>query len=247
MDRIAEDRAVELLAEAQASGVRLKDFPSASSPQNPAEAHAIQDRVVAKLGKTIAGWKVASTAEGVAMYGAIYKEDVFADGAEVSKAHYPLMGIEGEVAFRFAADVPKGGALSREELERVLTPFPAIEIVASRFLNYEGTPSIVRLADRMSNGGIVIGRAAGKPERLDRLQVKLTRDGKTLLDQVGGHSRGDPLLPALEFVNSVRAKHGFAAGQFITAGTFTGMIEGDVGQRWSVAFAGLGEASVRIV
>ena len=154
---------------------------------------------------------------------------------------HSLSAIEGEVAFRFTVDLPKGGAISREDLERALEPFPVIEIVASRFADYEGTPSLVRLADRMSNGGIVLGRAVGKPERLDRLSLKLVRDGETVLDQVGGHPRGDPFLPVLEFVNLVRAARSFPAGEFVTAGTFTGMLEGQVGERWDVAFAGLGE------
>ena len=247
MDKIAEDRAVDLLAEAAASGVRLNGLQLESHPQSPAEAQAIQERVVAKSGKTVAGWKVATTAQGVATYGAIYEDDCFESGAVVSKARYPLMGIEGEVAFRFTVHLPKGGAISREDLEKVLTPFPVIEIVASRFADYESTPSLVRLADRMSNGGIVLGRAAGKPGRLDRLNVKLARDDETMLDQVGGHPRSDPLLPVLEFVNLVRATRSFLAGEFITAGTFTGMLEGQAGERWDVAFAGLGEVSVKII
>ena len=61
---------------------------------------------------------------------------------------------------------------------------------------------------------------------LSQLHVTLVCDGKTLLDQVGGHSRGDPLLPAIEFIRARQEQVTFRAGQFITAGTLTGMIQG---------------------
>lgn len=246
MDRLAEDEAVGLLAEAARTGVPLMELPEASRPASVAEALAIQDRIVAASGKAVAGWKVSTSPEGEVMYGAIYAEDCHPSPAVLPKDRYPLMGIEGEVAFRFTADLPAGPALSRDELAAVLTPFPAFEIVASRFMNYAGTPSVVRLADRMSNGGMVIGRPDGQCDDLGQLPVRLAVNVDVVVDQVGGHARLDPFLPVIEFVNALRPRQGFAAGQFITAGTFTGLRFGHSAEVWELEFTGLGRVQLTV-
>jgi 2-keto-4-pentenoate hydratase len=240
----AEDEAVRLLGEAARTGVRLAALPG-EPPLTAAAALAVQDRIVAASGKRVAGWKVA-TADGVPTYGAIFEEDCYASGSVLPAARYPLRGIEGEVAFRLLRDLPAGSALSREELVPLLAAFPAFEIVDTRFASYADTPAIDRLADRMANGGMVIGEATGAPADLSRLPVRLTRNGQVVVDRVGGHPRGDPLLPVLEFVNATRRTRTLPAGQFITAGSFTGLEFGSAGEAWEVSFAGLGAVRLRL-
>jgi 2-keto-4-pentenoate hydratase len=236
-------RAARLLANADRNHSHIAALPDGLHPGSPSEAMALQAQVVSLSGETVAGWKVATTAEGVSTWGAIYARDVLASPAKLEAGRMPMRGVEGEVAFRFVRDLPARTApYSREEIEAVLTAFPAIEIVDSRFESYAGTPATDRLADRMSNGGIVIGKAEAGADKLDLSQrhVTLTCDGKTILDQVGGHSRGDPLLPAIEFIHARQEQLTFRTGQFITAGTLTGMIQGTPGQRYEVTFDGLG-------
>lgn len=247
MDKSAEDEAVRMLGEAARAGKHIEALPEESVPASPAEALAIQDRIVAASGRKVAGWKVATTPDGVPTYGVIFADDCYTSPAVISKDRYPLMGIEGEVAFRFTADLPIGPSLSDDEIKAVLEPFPAFEIVDSRFFNYAGTPSIVRLADRMSNGGMVLGKAEAIDADLSHLPVRLSATADVVVDQVGGHARVDPFLPALEFVRALHPRLAFAAGQFITAGTFTGLRFGNTGEVWELEFAGLGQVRLTII
>jgi 2-keto-4-pentenoate hydratase len=240
-------RAASLLADADRAHGHIAALPDGLHPGSPGEAMTIQAHVVALSGETVAGWKVATTPDGVSTWGAIYGRDVLASPAKLEAGRMPMRGVEGEVAFRFVHDLPaRPAAYSRQEIEAALTAFPAIEIVDSRFESYAETPAPDRLADRMSNGGIVIGEAEAGADKLDlsQLHVTLVCDGKTLLDQVGGHSRGDPLLPAIEFIRARQEQVTFRAGQFITAGTLTGMIQGTPGQRYVVTFDGLGSVEL---
>ena len=247
MDKAAMEQAIAALGAAERTGVPIGELPHASRPASVAEALGVQDRVVAGSGKKVAGWKVATSPEGEVTYGAIYADDCFASPATIEASRYRSLGIEAEVAFRFGNDLPRSGErLTREAMATLLIPFPVFEIVASRFASYANTPAIIRLADRMSNGGMVIGEAVGRPSELDQLPVRLAVDGEVVVDQIGGHSRGDPLLPAMEFVNALHATRDFAAGQFITAGTLTGLRYGLPGQRWEVSFAGLGSVQFEI-
>lgn len=246
----AMDEGVRLLLEAARSGRPLPSLPEASRPATAAEALVAQERLVKALGEEVAGWKVATDAEGVVMWGAILAPDCFASPAQIPSARMPLMGVEAEIAFRLDRDLPvRPEAYSREEIEAAVTAFPAIEIVDSRFASYTGTPMLDRLVDRMSNGGIVCGapQAGWRALQLAEIPVTLDVDGTQAVNQVGGHARGDPLLPALEFIRAVQHRHPLRAGQFITTGTFTGLRTGKPGERYRVAFAGLGEAEVRFV
>jgi 2-keto-4-pentenoate hydratase len=247
LDEAAEETAVSLLLGA-ATGPRLAALPAASRPQSVAEAHAIQDRLVARTGKDVAGYKVATDATGSSMYGAIFAEDCFPSDSTIEPGRYSLLGIEGEIAFRLTADLPQQTIpYTREEIAAIVVPFPAIEIVDSRFLNYEHTPPLERLADRMSNGGMVLADSGtvSAPD-FTAVRVMLRRDGETLLNRLGGHARGDPLLPVLEFIGAEQGRRDFRAGQFITAGTFTGLLFATPGQSFTVKFEGFGEVSIKL-
>ncbi|MCB9993508.1 MAG: hypothetical protein H6873_07605 [Hyphomicrobiaceae bacterium] len=239
--------AVDLLHAAASGGPPVDDLPDGSRPSTAAEALAVQDELVARSGKRVSGWKVATGPDGTVTYGAIYADDCLDSPAIVSAGRFPLLGIEGEIAFRFLNGLPAREApYTSEELAAVLVPFPAIEIVNSRFTSYAGTPPVVRLADRMSNGGMVIGATTGRPQDLNVVPVTVTTNGEVTLSVVGGHARKDPFLPALEFVHARQAKAGFEAGQFITTGTCTGLAFGKPGQDIAIEFKGLGSVRMAI-
>ena len=70
----------------------------------------------------------------------------------------PLLGMEAEIGFRFLRDAPpRAEAYSYAEVAERVVAFPAIEIVATRYRDYKGTPLIERTADCMSNGAYVVG------------------------------------------------------------------------------------------
>ena len=244
------ETAVRLLNEAARDISHIAVLPPGSEPRSVDEAHALQKAVVVASGEAVAGWKVATDAQGQAMWGAIYAKDCLGSPAAVDAGRFPMRGVEGEVAFRFERDLPARQApYSRDELRAILSAFPAIEIVDTRFASYEDTPVLHRLADRMSNGGIVLGTASPSAASLDltKLHVSLSRDDETVIDQMGGHSKGAPLLPVLDFIHAVQAEQSFAAGQFITAGTFTGLVRGAAGESYVVSFEGLGDVSLSFI
>ncbi len=245
----AIDQAAGLLREATRTGTRIPPLPPECRPASPQDALAIQDALVALLGGAVAGWKVATAPDGVTIWGAILRDDCFPSPATVEVGRMPLMGIEGEVAFRFTRDLPMRDApYEPAEIRAALAPFVAIEIVDSRFTSYAGTPFLDRLADRMSNGGMVLGAppASGPVPPLDRLHVTARVDGTTTIDRIGGHAKGDPLLPAIEFIHAMQRRRTLEAGQFVTTGTFTGLVFGKAGEHHRIAFDDLGQVELTI-
>jgi 2-keto-4-pentenoate hydratase len=224
MDERDREAAVALLQDATVTHRALTALPPASKPRDIAEALAIQDRLVAVSGNVVGGWKVATDSAGKVMYGAIYTGDIMPSPASIDSGRFALRGIEVEVAYRFTENLPpRAVPYTREELARILAPVAVIEIVHSRYASYSDTPVLDRLADRMSNGGLLVGEPFGDAD-ITRLGVTLRLGARTVYDAPGRHSRDDPFLPALEFIRSVQQRQGFTAGQIITTGTLTGLV-----------------------
>jgi 2-keto-4-pentenoate hydratase len=241
----AIERAAAAIDAADRNGTRLEHLPDGCAPGSAADALAVQERVVALSGQTIAGWKIARPDE-TAVWGTIYVRDIHDAPARVPAGRYPLRGVEAEIAYRFRRDLPRGaGAVSAERLAELFEAVPVFEIVDSRFADYRGTPAVHRLCDRMSNGGLVIGRWNGTPPGdFAAMVVRLDRDGETVFEGAGGHVRKDPLIPALEFIAAEHEHRDFRAGQILATGTFSGLVFGSPGESYHADFGERGQVEI---
>jgi 2-keto-4-pentenoate hydratase len=241
----AIERAAAAIDAADRSGTRLARLPDGCAPSSAAEALAAQERVVALSGEAVAGWKIARMEETVT-WGSIYARDVHQTPARLAASRYPLRGIEAEIAYRFKADLPRGeGPALGEELAGLLEAIPVFEIVDSRFIDYKTAPILDRLCDRMSNGGLVVGNwSSAPPSDFTTMVVRLGRDGTTIFEGAGGHSRKDPLIPALEFVAAQRELRDFRTGQILTTGTFSGLVFGAPGEFYRSDFGERGQVNL---
>ena len=260
------DRAASLLVAARRNGGRLEVLPGASRPRSVAEAHAIQDAVALKLGDATGGFKAAppaladqlrrqldsgAPAAGArpsspeAIRGLIFAKTLHASPAVLSSHDVPKCGVEGEIAFRFRHDLPpRATPYSREEIAEATDAHAAIEVVSSRY----GAPQgfLDTLADCISNGGFVYGDGRADWQRLGfaDIEVKLTVNGETIVDQAGGHPTGDPFAIVVALVEMMRPTVGVKAGQFVTCGSHTGLRYFKPGDVCRVEFEGLGAAQV---
>ncbi|TCI00260.1 2-keto-4-pentenoate hydratase [Roseococcus sp. SYP-B2431] len=244
--RIAE--AAGLLAAARQSGGRIAALPASAAPQSVREAHAIQDEVVKRTGAQVGAYKAnAPTAASEGVRGLIYAPVIHASPAMFPAAEAPQCGIEGEVAFRFRRDLPPRAApYSREEVAGALDACAAIEVVSSRYADSDTATVLDKLADNISNGGLVPGALVEDWRGLDlgRIKVRLTVNGETVVEKSGGHPIGDPLGVAVALVEMMRQAGGVKAGQYVTCGSYTGLRYVRPGDRCRVAFEGLGEAEL---
>jgi 2-keto-4-pentenoate hydratase len=243
-------RAASLLVAARRARAPLERLPEDCRPATLEEALRIQAATVAQLGERIAGWKVGGMIEGRLSYGVLLASRIAKSGGAVEAREMPLLGMEAEIGFRFLLDAPpRTQAYSHAEVAERVVAFPAIEIVATRYRDYKGTPLIERAADCMSNGAYVVGidRPDWRSFDLVDIPVSLAFGDRLIVQRTGGHIAGDPLKPAVELVNELRATTGVRAGQMMTTGTYTGLNFATSGQRIRAAFEGFGAAEVEIV
>lgn len=249
MDRNAIERAAALLADASRHGRRIDSLPDGAHPNTIAEAHAIQDALIAALHERVAGWKVSVGTDGEVMRGTILGSRLLQSPAELPASRVPLRGIEAEIGFRFDRDLPpRDRDYDREEIAAAVTALVGIEVVDSRFSNYRETPVLDRTADCMSNGAYITGTARGDWRDFDlpSLTARLYINGAPEIEKTASHPAGDPILPAIALVNALRTGTGVTAGQIITTGTFTGLHFAQPGDRLVAEFDGFGRAELRL-
>jgi 2-keto-4-pentenoate hydratase len=249
MDHTSTARAAALLVHARRSREPLERLPADCRPATLAEALRIQASTVDQLGDSVAGWKVGGKIDGELSYGVLLASRIVQSGAEVDARDMPLLGMEAEIAFRFLRDAPpRKEAYTYDEVASRVVAFPAIEIVATRYRDYQGTPLIERVADCMSNGAFVIGedQPVWRTCDLARIPVSLEFGDKVVAQGIGGHLAGDPLLPAIDLVNALRLTDGVRAGMRITTGTYTGLHFAAPGLRVRATFEGFGVTEVEV-
>ena len=243
-------QAVALFIDARRSGQLLDGLPASCQPKTLDDAHAIQDATAAALGDTIAGWKVGAPIDGQVVRGVLLRSRMLTSPARISAAQVPLQGVEAEIAFRFDRDLPaRGRDYDCAEVADAVTAMAAIEIVDSRLRGYPDVPMLDRIADCVSNGAFVQGTLQSRWRDIDlaTLRVELTIDERSIVQRVGGHPAGDPLLPALALVNDLRRRDGVRAGQIMTTGTYTGMNYAKPGETVTASFENFGLAQVLFV
>jgi 2-keto-4-pentenoate hydratase len=240
-------RAATLLIAARRAREPLERLPEDCRPATLDEALRIQAATVAQLGDSIAGWKVGGLIDGRISYGVLLGSRIVKSGSKVAARDVPLLGMEAEIGFRFSRDAPpRDEPYSHAEVAERVIAFPAIEIVATRYRDYKGTPVIERTADCMSNGAYVIGsdRPDWRAFDLVNIPVTLTFGDDVVVKKNGGHVAGDPLKPAVDLVNALRGGTGVRAGQMMTTGTYTGLNFATPGRRIRAAFENFGAAEV---
>src|SRR5258706_2951277 len=122
------------LAEAWRSGGTVPLPPADAAPTTRAEAYAIQDRMAALIGGTVAGWKVGATVPAVRVCeghdgplpGRLFADRCFDSPARVPARLFPGLKIECEFGFRLNRAVPTAAA----DLPGALSFHPALELAA---------------------------------------------------------------------------------------------------------------------
>ncbi|MEO8136296.1 MAG: 2-keto-4-pentenoate hydratase [Betaproteobacteria bacterium] len=243
-------RAASLLIAARRTREALERLPEDCRPLTLDEALRIQAATVAQMGQRIAGWKVGGLIEGRLSYGVLLASRILQSGSNIETRDAPLLGMEAEIGFRFLRDAPpRDEPYSYAEVVERVVAFPAIEIVATRYRDYKGTPLIERTADCMSNGAYVVGGDQPDWRAFDlvNIPVLLAFGDQIIVQRNGGHPAGDPLKPAVDLVNELRTGTGVRAGQMMTTGTYTGLNFAMSGRRIRAAFENFGAAEVEVV
>ena len=261
MDQAKAIEAAKLLAEARKTGVRIKELPADIRPLVAADSNQIANEITKLLGAEVGGWKITFLYKPreVPFQSAIFSHLIFASPAKVPVALTPSLFIEPEITFRLTADLPPRAKLyTHEEVASAVTTHPSMEIVDTRYdmahktirqrLNERAT-LVEAYADHQTNGAFIIGAPIKNWRDIDfaATKVRMSADGKTIVETVGGHAFSDPFPPVVVLANWLRKGPGLKAGQVVATGSFSGFFPVEIGQRIVADFEGVGSAEAMFV
>ena len=228
--------AARRLHDARVSATPMTELPAECRPADVEEGRTIQEAWAsgaAVVGWQIAGYKIGCTsAHAQHMLGTdspfpgrVFQPFVHNSPATIDGGMIAMM-VEGEFAFRLAADLPaRDTAYTRAEVEEaVAAVIPAIELIDTRFTDFVGVGVENLVADMGANGGLVLGAPVEDWRGLDLAAnpVSMTVAGELKASGVGADALGHPLNALTWLANDLsRRGFGLEAGQVVTTGTCT--------------------------
>jgi 2-keto-4-pentenoate hydratase len=261
MEQTKVIEAARLLSEARLTGKPINELPQDIRPVVAADSNAIAKEVTKILNEQIGGWKITFLYKPreVPFQCHLFSSRIFASPAEISASLTPSLCIEPEITFRLLADLPARAKLYHaEEVAEVVEACPSMEVVDTRFdtkhrsirqrLNERAT-LVEAYADHITNGAFVVGKGIKDWRDVDfgAMRVRMTADGKTLVETVGGHAFVDPFLPVVVLANQLRRGPGMKTGQVVATGSFSGFFPVEIDQEIVAEFDGVGKATARFV
>ncbi|MBE9604251.1 sulfate adenylyltransferase [Acetobacteraceae bacterium H6797] len=248
--------AAAILANQRARRAIPADWPFA--PADEAAGHAAQRALAALMGaEPPAGFKVGAIAPRMQQYLGVFAPIAgFVAAPDLNRGHYRFAdyvapGVECEIGLRLARDLPAGPTSLEAASAAVGEVFAAIELVDNRYEDFGKSGPAVLIADRMFQAGGVTGAPVRDWRGLDlpSLLGTIAVDGEVRDQGPGSELMGHPfkVLAWLAASPLAQAFGGLKAGQVVFLGSVTPPLWLKGPGRITVAFEGLGEASLTLV
>lgn len=223
------------------------------------EGYLVQQEIV-KLkqeeGKRIVGPKMGLTSYAKMkqmginepIYGYVFDYMLVDNGGELRMREMIHPKVEAEIAFIIGEDIEGPGVTGAQVLARTEYVLPALEIIDSRFENFNFTlPDVV--ADNASTSRVVFGTSLKKPEQfeLDLVGSILSINGEIKELGAGAAVLGHPANSVAMLANMLSRKNGkVRKGDIILTGGITSAVMLKTGDYVSGKFDGLGEVSFTV-
>jgi 2-keto-4-pentenoate hydratase len=240
------------LLRAHASNAPLDAAKQPAAPLSVTDAYAIQ-AFVASRSAAVGGWKVGAPApHEQATFAPVVSSGVCASGAALDDGGRRMRGIEVEIAYRLAADLPPRSTPyeAQDVANAIDAVLPIIEVVETRLSDRGAANGMWALADNLSHGELVIGQpiSAWQDLSLAEVAVLLRFDDMVVVDRKCANPGGRPFDLVVRLAN-LCGTHcaGLRAGQIITTGSLMGLELAPVGANVSATIGELGTVDVKFI
>jgi len=228
---------IEAMGQARLAGRPLPESVYASMPPDHAGAYALQDELAVWLGQnglgSVAGYKAGSTNDAAQaalgvdgpILGRVMSGRRFASGDRVARGDCPV-GIECELAFRVAIDVPPRATLwTVEDAGTVLgDAYPAIEVIENRYGKPPERPATAIIADDIFQKGFVLGTGTDgwRDIALDAIAARVMIGGEEVATGSSAGVLGNPLASVAFVLNTLSQRDiALRPGDILMTGTMT--------------------------
>ena len=223
-------------------------------------AYALQQQVLQRIGDLSDSWKIGSTsAEAQATLGTsqpgaarIPKRFCYDSPAVVPIFTNHNVKLEGEFAFRLGADLPPRVTeyTYAEVAAAVAGVAPSLEIVGPRLSGgLLGAGRLATTADGSANIALITGAFITDWQRFDlpSHQLSVSINGTVRATGEGRRALGDPMNVMVWHANRQRTREGLLAGETVTTGTCSGILDLSVGYTVVADYGDLGRVEATFV
>lgn len=249
------DAVVRALLAAHAGGPAADDQVFRDRVVSAEQAYAIQEAFHAALpnpGGVPRYWKSGGASRMDTMrHASLPAAGVRASGDGMDGLHLRHRWIEAEVALRLGRDVTPAdasGVAPDTAGDLVDGMCVSIEVVDTRWAGGRGTPALLKLADLVVNGALVLGEFVPFAARAWAWQeCRVCIGGGAWKTFVGSLGVGDPafVLPAwLRHVTRTGAT--VPAGTVVSTGSWCGLLDAAGGDEVRAGFRGIGETVLQL-
>lgn len=252
MDKATIKKIAQFLSQAEEERREVIRITSDYPDMTVEEAYEIQEALVGiklEQGYHIVGPKMGLTSQAKMkqmnveepIYGYVF-DYMVESGGEISIDDYIHPKAEAEIAFVLGKDIKGPNITAAQVLAATEYVVPALEIIDSRYENFQFTlPDVI--ADNASSSGVVFGSQLKRPEdlELDLVGVTLSINGKIRELGAGAAVLGHP-AEAIAMLANMLTRRGLKlkAGQTILAGAITGAVMLSRGDTVTANFDGMG-------
>ena len=248
---------VNLLTLARFAHRRIPGIPDELKPADTRGAYELQralcEHWAAQLGG-FAGYKIACTSEipqrqlGLIepFFGRLMNATVYDSPVALDSSQFFMRVIESEFGFQMARDLPDGNYTQDDMASAVAGVVPAIEIVDSRYDDWQSVGAHSLIIDNACHGAWVKGTLSPVFEDLAEHHVRLLVNGAEVTSGKGSAALGHP-LKALAWLANTLPQYGLSlkAGDWVTTGVVTGLYYAKPGDHLVADFGSLGELELK--
>lgn len=215
--------AARLLLDARQTGTTLPHLPEHLRPQSQADAHRIQDAIIAQLGP-VGGWKIFASDEPAPFLSPLPASLVFAQGHEAPKSPLPIVLVELEVALTLGQDLPaRDIPYDPATVRGAIASFhPLLELISFSWTDRDQVDRLTQLGDLQNSAGFVVGDGLTDWQAFDPADARSTLqlDGMEVATTSTGCDLGT-IQRTLALLANHAATRGVALrrGQVITTGS----------------------------
>lgn len=203
------------------------------------------DRIGYKMGLTSRA-KQESMGLSDPVYGRLFESQVLSEGEPLDAATPPQPRVEPEVGIKLEEPLAGPGVTGAEVLEASAYVFPSVEVLNSRYENYDfNLPDVI--ADNTSAHRFYVGSRISESHDIDltTMGVIVEKNGRVAETGAGGAILGNP-VNAVSGLANLLARQGrgpLEAGQLVLTGGITDAVPVEPGDQVKVTFQDLGSLS----
>jgi len=202
--------------------------PEQLAPAGNDAAYGVQEALLDAIGQQAGGWKIGARSSDAAAQGApLPAAGIHRAGEAISRADFPVLGLELEIAFSLRRDFGAADADIADDdvLQAIASMRVSIELVSSRVAGWPNVSPLIQLGDLQNHGALVVGESIAYDPAANFLDpdLRFTAGGKILFEGKGSNPAGDPRRLLVWAVRHCAARGlTLPAGSILTTGTYVG-------------------------